>query len=100
MRVIRGIAMTGLLAFLLWMGAAPASAQTTTTLPAPLPVTGAPEPAAPDESAAADPNLATTGVELIPLVNAGMALIIAGALLLVVLEVHTSGRRQRSIWSY
>ncbi|MFP5328362.1 MAG: hypothetical protein ACLGHT_12870 [Acidimicrobiia bacterium] len=103
MRTIRATVLAALVCAALVFGAAPASAQqTTTTLPGPLPVTGAPdtggETAAPGTGG--EPALARTGIELIPVVNVGIALILFGAVLLVALEVQRSGRRERSLWSY
>jgi len=99
MRVIRAIAFLGFLSLALLVAAGPASAQTTTTLPGTLPVTGAPgtggEPAALPEG-----DLARTGIELIPVVNTAIGMIFAGAVLLVALEVQRSGRRERSLWTY
>ena len=102
MRLIRAIALAGFLTTALLFAAAPASAQTTTTLPGALPVTGAPETGGDTagDTAAPEPALARTGVELIPVVNAGIAMIVAGAVLLVALEVQRSGRRERSLWTY
>ena len=98
MRLIRAIALAGFLSVVL-LSAAPASAQTTTTLPGTLPVTGAPD-AGGDGSAAPEPALARTGIELIPVVNTAIGMIVGGAVLLVALEVQRSGRRERSLWSY
>jgi hypothetical protein len=101
MRLIRAIALAGFLTVVLLFTAAPASAQTTTTLPGALPVTGAPEADTGGETAAApDPALARTGIELIPVVNTAIAMILGGAVLLVALEVQRSGRRERSLWTY
>lgn len=102
MRLIRAIALVGFVSLAVLFMAAPASAQqTTTTLPGALPVTGAPdtggEVAAPTTPEGA---LARTGIELIPVVNAAIAMIFAGAVLLVALEVQRSGRRERSLWTY
>lgn len=98
MRIIRATVLASLLCAVLVVGAAPASAQTTTTLPGPLPVTGAPDTGG--ETAAPEPALARTGIELIPVVNVGIAMIVFGAVLLVAVEVQRSGRRERSLWSY
>ena len=99
MRLIRAIALAGFLSVVLLLSAAPASAQTTTTLPGTLPVTGAPD-AGGDAAAAPEPSLARTGIELIPVVNTAIGMIVGGAVLLVALEVQRSGRRERSLWSY
>lgn len=99
MRTIRAIALAALFSLVLLLGAAPASAQTTTTMPGALPVTGAPD--AGGEQAGAPPAaLATTGIEVVPAVNVAIALIVVGSVLLVGLEMHRSGRRERSLWSY
>ena len=101
MQVIRAIAFVGFVSLALLLGAAPASAQTTTTLPGALPVTGAPSTGGePAPAAAPEGALARTGIELIPVVNAAIAMIFAGAVLLVALEVQRSGRRERSLWTY
>ena len=99
MRLIRAIALAGFLSVVLLFSAAPASAQTTTTLPGTLPVTGAPD-AGGEEVAAPEGSLARTGIELIPVVNTAIGMIVGGAVLLVALEVQRSGRRERSLWSY
>lgn len=99
MRTIRAIAFAGFFTLALWLAAAPASAQTTTTLPGTIPVTGAPA-AGGDTGAGPEGSLARTGIELIPIVNAAIAMIVAGSVLLVALEVQRSGRRERSLWTY
>lgn len=102
MRLIRAIALVGFVSLAVLFMAAPASAQTTTTLPGALPVTGAPDTGGDDVAAPTTPtgDLARTGIELIPVVNAAIAMIFAGAVLLVALEVQRSGRRERSLWTY
>ena len=99
MRLIRAIVLAGVFSAALLFSAAPASAQTTTTLPGTLPVTGAPD-AGGETAGAPEPALARTGIELIPVVNTAIALIVSGAVLLVALEVQRSGRRERSLWTY
>ena len=99
MRTIRAIVFAGFFTLALLMSAAPASAQTTTTLPGTIPVTGAPD-AGGDTAAGPEGSLARTGIELIPVVNTAIAMIVAGAVLLVALEVQRSGRRERSLWTY
>ena len=99
MRVIRAIAFVGFFSFALLFAAGPASAQTTTTLPGALPVTGAPSTGG-EPAAAPEGDLARTGIELIPVVNTAIGMICAGAVLLVALEVQRSGRRERSLWTY
>lgn len=96
MPALRTAAATVLVALALLLGAGPVGAQTTTTT-APngvqgttLPVTG---------SATAQPDqLAQTGVELLPVVDAGIALIAVGLVLAVGAEL-AAGRRRRSLWS-